>query len=152
MEVFRLSRAKYATQLSGFGASLKGARWNSRGTEIIYTAQNRSLAMAEIAVHFSLSMLPRDYRMLTIHVPDSLAILHLPNNDLPESWNSFPYSSLTQKFGDEFISQNKFPLLKVPSAVTKGDFNFLINPFHPQFDSIIIVENEAFPFDNRIFK
>ncbi len=72
MEVFRLSRAKYATQLSGFGASLKGARWNSRGTEIIYTAQNRSLAMAEIAVHFSLSMLPRDYRMLTIHVPTAL--------------------------------------------------------------------------------
>jgi len=152
MEVFRLSRAKYADQLSGFGASLKGARWNSRGTEIIYTALNRSLAMAEVAVHFSLYMLPRDFRMLTIHVPDDLAILHLPSSDLPVNWNSFPYSSLTQKFGDEFINQNKFTLLKVPSAVTKGDFNLLINPFHPQFDRIFIVENEPFPFDNRIFR
>lgn len=152
MEVFRLSRAKYADQLSGFGAALKGARWNSRGTEIIYTALNRSLAMAEVVVHFSLSMLPRDFQMLIIHIPDDLAILHLPSNDLPANWNSFPYSSLTQKFGDEWISQNKFALLKVPSAVTKGDFNLLINPAHPQFDRIFIVENEPFPFDNRIFR
>jgi len=152
MEVFRLSRAKYADQLSGFGASLKGARWNSRGTEVIYTALNRSLAMAEVAVHFSLSMLPRDFRMLTIHIPDDLAILHLPINDLPENWNSFPYNSLTQKFGDEWSIQNKFALLKVPSAVTKGDFNLLINPSHSEFDRIFIIENEPFPFDNRIFK
>ncbi len=152
MEVFRLSRAKYADQLSGFGASLKGARWNSRGTEVIYTALNRSLAMAEVAVHFSLSMLPRDFRMLTIHIPDDLAILHLPINDLPENWNSFPYNSLTQKFGDKWSIQNKFALLKVPSAVTKGDFNLLINPSHSEFDRIFIIENEPFPFDNRIFK
>lgn len=152
MEVFRLSRAKYADQLSGFGAALKGARWNSRGTEIIYTAYNRSLAMAEVAVHFSLSMLPRDFRMLTIHIPDDLAILHLPPSDLPESWNTFPYSSLTQKLGDELVIQNKFALLKVPSAVTKGDFNLLLNPIHPEFKRIFIVDNEPFPFDNRIFK
>jgi len=51
MEVFRLSRAKYADQLSGYGAALKGARWNSRGVEMIYAAENRSLAMAEVLVH-----------------------------------------------------------------------------------------------------
>ncbi|MDY0076224.1 MAG: RES family NAD+ phosphorylase [Bacteroidales bacterium] len=151
MEVFRLSRTKYADQLSGIGASLKGGRWNSKGTAIIYTAFNRSLAMAEVAVHFSLSMLPQDYKMLTIYVPDDLAILHLPGSDLPENWNSFPYHSRSQHFGDDFIRQNKFALLKVPSAVTKGDFNLLINPFHPDFDRIFIIENEAFPFDNRIF-
>lgn len=152
MEVFRLGRAKYADQLSGIGASLKGGRWNSRGTEIIYTALNRSLAMAEVAVHFSLSMLPRDFQMLTIHIPDNLEIFQLAASDLPTNWNSFPYNSATQKFGDELINQNKFALLKVPSAVTKGDFNMLINPAHPQFNQIFIVENEPFPFDNRIFR
>ena len=46
MEVFRLTRTKFYTSLSGKGAAEKGARWNSIGLELIYTAANRSLAMA----------------------------------------------------------------------------------------------------------
>lgn len=51
MQVFRLSRKKYADVLSGQGAAIRGARWNSKGTEVIYTAENRSLAMAEVLIH-----------------------------------------------------------------------------------------------------
>ncbi|HRG64384.1 MAG TPA: RES family NAD+ phosphorylase, partial [Saprospiraceae bacterium] len=75
MEVFRLSRARFADQLSGVGAALKGARWNSPGVEMVYTAQNRSLAMAEVLVHLSLGMLPDDFRMLTIWIPDNLPVI-----------------------------------------------------------------------------
>jgi len=53
MEVYRLAQARYAKDLTGKGAAAKGARWNSPGEELLYTAQNRSLAMAEIAVHFT---------------------------------------------------------------------------------------------------
>jgi len=53
VEVYRLSRGKYARPLSGKGASIYGARWNSPGIELIYTAANRSLAMAEVFVHFT---------------------------------------------------------------------------------------------------
>ena len=74
MEVFRLSREKFSTVLSGIGAAIKGARWNSVGTEIIYTAANRSLAMAEVAVHFSVSTIPDDYVMITIFIPDDVLI------------------------------------------------------------------------------
>ena len=35
MEAFRLSREKFASTLSGKGAAIKGARWNSVGVEII---------------------------------------------------------------------------------------------------------------------
>ena len=70
MEVYRLSRESFALPLSGKGAALKGARWNSPGVELIYSAANRSLAMAEIAVHFTLATLPSDYVMLTIFIPD----------------------------------------------------------------------------------
>ena len=55
MEVYRLTRQKFASRLSGKGAAIKGARWNSPGVEIVYTAVNRSLAMAEVAVHFTLA-------------------------------------------------------------------------------------------------
>ena len=152
MEVFRLSRKKYSNSLSGLGASIKGARWNSPGTEIIYTSSNRSLAMAEIAVHFTLATLPNDYKMLTINIPDNISVLEIDEDNLSKGWNAFPHPVFTQKYGDEFIRENKFCLLKIPSAVTKGDFNILINPFHLEFRQIKIIKVEDFPFDRRIFK
>jgi RES domain-containing protein len=152
MEVFRLSTSKWSKILSGKGAALKGGRWNSAGIEIIYTGSNRSLAMAEVAVHFTLATLPSDYMMVTISIPDDVSIKTVQEKDLPKGWNTFPYGSGTQSFGDDFVNENKYCLLRIPSAVTKGDFNILINPAHPEFKKIKILLEEPFPFDNRIFK
>ena len=152
MEVYRLSTKKWSKSLSGKGAALKGARWNSPGTEIIYTASNKSLAMAEVAVHFTLANLPKDYMMITIFIPDDTSIKVIREKDLPKDWNSFPYNSATRIFGDEFINDNEYCLLKIPSAVTKGDYNILINTTHPEFKKIKIINIEPFPFDHRIFK
>ena len=152
MEVFRLSRKKYSSKLSGNGAALKGARWNSPGIEIIYTASNKSLAMAEVAVHLTLATLPPDYMMSKIFIPDYLEIKLVKVNELPKNWNSFPYQLTTQKFGDQFIFEKNYCLLKIPSATTKGDFNILINPNHPEFKKIKILDSERFPFDKRIFR
>jgi RES domain-containing protein len=152
MEVYRLTRKKYSAKLSGKGAALKGARWNSTGVEIIYTASNKSLAMAEVAIHFTLATLPSDYMMSTIFIPDNTPIKVIQVKELPKNWNFFPYPLSTQKFGDEFINEKKYCLLKIPSAVTKGDFNILLNPYHPDFKKIKIIYSEPFPFDKRIFK
>lgn len=151
MEVFRLSRVQYSETLSGAGAAIKGGRWNSIGFELIYTAGNRSLAMAEVAVHFTLATLPEDYMMVTINIPNSLAIKEITESDLPRNWNAFPHPSSTQKLGDQFIIEGKYCIAKIPSVVTKGDFNFLINPNHEDFKKIGIAETEKFPFDKRIF-
>ena len=151
MEAFRLSREKFATTLSGKGAAIKGARWNSIGVEIIYTAGNRSLAMAEVAVHFTLATLPVDYMMNTIFIPDDISMLKLTIADLPFNWNTFPHPSTTQAIGDQFIANNKFCILQIPSAVTQGDYNLLINPNHSDFKGIKIIATNKFPFDKRIF-
>lgn len=152
MEVFRLTRKPFSKVLSGFGASIKGARWNSQGVEIIYTAENRSLAMAELAVHLTAAMLPDDYVMLTIDIPNNIPVEGLSEKSLPKNWNVFPHTKATQLLGDEFITENKYCILKVPSVVTKGDFNLLINPRHPDFKKIKIIKREDFPFDQRLFK
>jgi RES domain-containing protein len=54
--------------------------------------------------------------------------------------------------GDELIRLNEFAVIKVPSAVVKGEFNYLVNPHHPDFNTIKIISQEDFPFDKRIFK
>lgn len=152
MEVFRLVKEKFSYQLSGQGAALNGGRWNSVGVELIYTASNRSLAMAEVAVHLSVDNLPDDFKMVTIHIPDDISIMKLTRADLPANWNTFPPPSADQKIGDKFVFENRYCVLMIPSAVTQGDFGFLINPNHPDFARIKIIGNDKFPFDKRIFK
>ena len=151
MQVFRLHRKKYKVELSGKGASKIGARWNSKGTEIVYTAENRALAMAEVVVHLSLATMPKDFMMLEINIPDDVKIKTIKNNDLPLKWNVFPFHTNTQKIGDEFIQENKYCCIKIPSVVVKGEFNILINPNHKDFKKIKIVNSTDFIFDSRLF-
>lgn len=152
MKVYRLSRKKYAQELSGKGASKSGNRWNSKGTEIIYTAESRALAMSEVVVHLSLATLPKDFMMIEILIPDTIKIKEIKQKNLPENWNNHPPNIETQRIGDAFIDSRDVCVLKVPSAVVKDDCNYLINPFHKDFKKIKIVSKTDFPFDNRIFQ
>ncbi len=152
MRVFRLIRKKYGIELSGKGAALSGNRWNSKGTELVYCADSRALAMAEVAVHLSLAILPKDYVMVEIDIPSYISVAILSKEDLPPNWSSFPHILDTQKIGDAFVAERKSCVLKVPSAVVPGDFNFLINPQHLDFSAIRIVGQEDFPFDSRLFQ
>lgn len=152
MRVFRLSRKKYVKDLSGKGAAKFGNRWNSKGIEMLYTAESRALAMAEVVVHLSLASLPDDYMMIEIEVPESVEIEVLKLHYLDANWNSNPPRSQTQILGDNFIYSKKHCVLKVPSAVVKGDFNYLLNPNHEDIKKIKIIEVTNFPFDKRIFK
>lgn len=151
LQVYRLSRKKYASKLSGIGASKSGNRWNSKGIEIIYCASSRALAMAEVSVHLSLINLPKDFVMLEINIPRSITIEILNEKNIPENWDDFPHTYKTQKLGDTFIYSNKKCILKVPSAVVKGDYNYLINPHHKDFKKIKIANFYEFPFDRRLF-
>ncbi|TAD83085.1 MAG: RES domain-containing protein [Bacteroidetes bacterium] len=152
MELFRLARAPYARDLSGKGAALYGARWNAAGVPMVYTATNRSLAMAEVSVHFTLATLPPDYMMVTLWVPDDVSLVNLDITALPQDWQIFPHPFSTQKVGNAFVAQAQYALMKVPSAVTKGDYNVLINPNHQDAAKVEIAHLEPFPFDMRLFK
>ena len=151
MRVFRLLRKKYPIELSGKGAAMSGNRWNSKGTEVVYCAESRALAMGEVAVHISLATLPNDFVMVEIEIPDTVSVASIPFAELPEGWNSFPHLLHTQRIGDEFVLGKKACVLKVPSAVVPGDFNYLINPNHYGFSSVQIVDQADFPFDKRVF-
>lgn len=151
MIVYRLCKSEYAGDLSGEGARKFGGRWNSKGTAMIYTAESRALCTAELAVHLSLGMLPKGYRMISILIQDDITTGELNNNELPVDWKSFPYQPSSQAFGDAFIQNLEFAIIKVPSAVVPGDHNYLLNPLHPDFREIRIIDSENFDFDERLF-
>ncbi|WP_373496400.1 RES family NAD+ phosphorylase [Aquiflexum sp.] len=150
MIVFRLSTSIYAENLSGKGAELYGGRWNSIGTPVVYSASSRALAMAEVAVHLHFQKIPKDMMMVELYLPED-SMTSLPIQELNANWEMFPYSYHTQKIGDDFIQENRFLVIKVPSAVVKGDYNFLINPRHIELQKIKIVNISPFRFDSRIF-
>jgi len=152
MKVYRLCREKFENDLSGRGAKIAGGRWNSKGTAILYTSESRALCTVESAVHIPLGILPLDYKILTIEIPDSIKIETLAEKDLPIDWKDKPPSNSTQKIGDKFIKNNSHLVLKVPSVVVQGDFNYLINPSHSDFDKVRILNSEPFFFDERLFK
>ena len=152
MIVYRLASEKYSNDLTGIGAEIAGGRWNLKGTRVLYTADSRALCMAEIAVHTPVGIMPKNYFLITIEIPDYSQIKQLEVKQLPKGWRKFPYSKLTQELGDSFINKNEVLYIKVPSAVVQGDFNILINPQHSDSDKVKILQIEEFDFDERIFR
>lgn len=151
MIVFRLSKSKFANDLSGKGAEKGGGRWNSKGTALVYTSASRALCTAEIAVHTPLGNLPLDYKLITIEIQDNIQIQEIASEDLPADWKSIPHVHGTQEIGDKFVSEGISAVLKVPSVVVQDEFNYLINPAHPESHRITIKAIEPFNFDERLF-
>lgn len=152
MIVFRLAKQRFADDLSGVGAELTGGRWNFKGTRILYTSESRALCMAEVAVHIPIGLIPKDYYLITIEIPDNSPMTTIDVKTLPKNWKEFPYSDLTQRLGDDFLNKMDSLILKVPSAVVPGDWNYLINPDHADFKEIRIKDKESFNFDSRLFR
>jgi len=152
MIVYRLVRKKYGFTLSGEGAKKAGGRWNSIDLSLIYTSDSRSLCTAEVAVSLPIGIFPNDFEMLLIDIPEDIPILEINIRDLPEGWRKFPYLEKTLQLGDQFILESKFLVMKVPSAIIPGDFNYLINPCHADFGRLEIIKSEPYEFDERFFK
>ena len=145
MLVYRIERQKYLHEvLSGRGAALSfGNRWNSINTHMVYTSGSRSLAILEVLTRVDLfSDLPEDRLIVTIDIQNETSIEKLEMHTLPARWNSFPPSKITQFIGDNFIRNAASPILQVPSSLVKGEFNYLINPFHADIAHISVIESE----------
>lgn len=151
MIVYRLSRGPYRNDLSGRGAEIAGGRWNSKGTAILYTSESIALCTVEIAVHMPLGIVPKDYYLVRIEIPDTASIKELLEVELPEDWKSFPHANSTQEIGDAFVQEQDNLVLKVPSATVQGNYNYLINPRHPDFNQVKVLDTAPFDFDKRLF-
>jgi RES domain-containing protein len=153
MVVYRIEREKYLkTTLTGIGASMsKGYRWNSFNTKLVYTDENRSLAILEVSVHLDLSEdLPTDRYYVEIEIPLDITIQEVKVEDLPDDWNSKPPTITTQTIGDDFVFQNVAAILKVPSSIVPHEFNYLINPNHPDSKKIKVIGKTSMNFDPRL--
>lgn len=155
MKVFRVEREKYLkTTLTGSGAALtEGCRWNSLNTALVYTSETRALATLEVFVHMDISEdLPDDRFYVEIEIPDEIPLAELKIEDLPEGWDAKPPIPETRYIGDDFVKGKIAAILKVPSCIVKQEFNYLINPAHPDSGKISVISVTAFRLDTRLGK
>ena len=129
-----------------------GGRWNKKGTSVLYSAENRSLATVEYLVHIPMALLPVDIYIAEIFIPDEIDYEQIKVKDLPAHWPTYPAPLDLTEIGEMWIKNNKTLLLKVPSSVVKNEWNILINPNHELFNEIKITGIELYNFDERLIK
>ena len=148
MIVYRIARAKYAYKLI---PPFMNNRWNSNQYQVLYASWSRSLACLENLVHKSGEMLSDDYCCMHIEIPDDISIEEITLDSLPLDWKS-PQSSFCKVLGEAWLNQAETAALRVPSSLIEEEFNFLINPLHPNFNRIKIQDVKSFLFDHRLKK
>ncbi len=150
VRVWRITQKKYASDaFSGEGARLYGGRFNSAGYPAVYTSGSLSLALLESLAQTN----DREFFSSCVYVyadiPESI-IQEYKTEMLPDGWDAIPCEPVSQQFGDEWLSAAKFAVLKVPSAVLSVEWNYVINPKHPDFSKISFAEEGELPLDERL--
>ncbi len=139
--VYRVCRSIHVA-LDGEGAKLVGGRWNSAGHAVVYMAQSISLAVLENLVHMAKEDFPVGYVQVSAVIPHDVRIL--TEDDLTRAPEA-------QETGDLWLASLASAVLRVRSAVIPDEFNFLLNPRHPEFIKITLELPVPFVFDERLF-
>lgn len=147
---WRIVKTRLAAQaFDGEGARLYGGRWNSVGVRMVYTAGSLSLAVLEILVHLENTDILPAYSVCAVRF-DSVLVKSLDRTQLPINWRDNPSPLELLAIGDAWVAAGSSAVLEVPSAVIESESNYLINPKHPDFVSLIVEPCQPFTFDPRL--
>jgi RES domain-containing protein len=69
--------------------------------------------------------------------------------DLPRNWSAAD-SPPHREIGQRWLDAGAAAVLKVPSAVIVEEWNYVLNPQHPDFKKLIIQKPKRFQFDRRL--
>lgn len=151
MIVYRISKRKWANDLSGAGAENAGGRWNPKGIPVLYTSVNSSLAILELLVHVDYDLLPNDLVLSCIYIPDG-SIKELKLADLPKNWRDNPAPDSLKALGEGWAKENIHLALKVPSAVNPLEHNYILNIKHSMFSKVRVDKAATTQLDSRLKK
>ncbi len=150
MLVYRITGKKHAGDLTGTGAALFGGRWNKKGTPVLYTGENKEIALLETVVHTPASLIPA-LEILTFEIPgDSITVVEITS--LPNNWAAYPAPAILSEIGDKWIKEGRTIALKVPSSIIHSSHNYILNCRHPEYARVRLIDQKNFKFDSRLKK
>jgi len=150
---WRLCKARHTgAAFTGEGARLAGGRWNSRGISVVYLADSLALAALEQFVHIRTACSRIAFVSFRVEIPDGVAVTALDTRKLPSNWRAEPPPGATMAIGDRWAKEAAAAVLKAPSVIVPEEFNYVLNPLHPQFEKIRVRPPKPFSFDPRMWK
>jgi RES domain-containing protein len=152
VRVFRIAAAQFARSrkeaFSGQGGLEASARWHTAGRAVVYAAQSLSLAALEILVHLKQTTDLRPLRFFVAEIPDEFILMP---SSFPARWQSD--HRVSRAFGDAWLKAGEQAALRVPSLITPGEWNFLLNPLHRDFTmKWVIAGPSLYSFDHRLLE
>lgn len=149
MKVYRITSHKYASDISGTGAAMYGGRWNKKGTPVLYTGENKEIALLETIVHTPPMLVP-NLDILTLNIPDD-SISKISLNSLPRNWKNYPAPTILSNIAAQWIQKGETIALKVPSCIIHTSFIYVLNCRHPEYYNKVKIESvKNFHFDSRL--
>jgi RES domain-containing protein len=147
--VYRLVKKRHPIYDIG-GAVRVGGRWTSPGVGVIYTAEHYATAILELLVHRGRVELPGPHHAAAIIVPDDLRIERFDPATHP-GWD-LEGSSVARAYGDGWAAAARTPVLAVPSVPGQpAEWNYVINPGHPEATRIRPLDPFDVVWDGRLF-
>jgi RES domain-containing protein len=150
VKAWRLCDDRFAATIwSGIGARDHSGRWNSKGVAIAYASATRSLAAPEQLAQMVSPRVLTGYVFASITL-DEVQVERLDPARLPRTWNARVVDPATRAIGDRWASAGRALALAVPSVVMPGEWNYLVNPAHPDFAVVVKSKPEPYAHDPRL--
>lgn len=149
--VFRIAKLRYRNQIfSGRGGLYAAGRWTLRGRPVVYTSESISLAVLEYALNYKRhGWLPASVLGRAV-IPDDVRIESVAASALPRRWREPDAPAELREIDQDWLARAQAVCLKVPSAIVQEEWNYLLNPLHPDFARLALGEPEPFHFDRRL--
>jgi RES domain-containing protein len=141
-----------AKDLNGYGAKTSGGRWNSPGRAVTYTASSIALAALETLTHIRGSKpLPFNRYLIRINIPDAIWNTREILKPLPGGWDALPAGLTSIQNGDRWLARCTASMLAVPSVIVPDEYNYLLNPLHPDARKMTAKTVRKWIYDPRLW-
>ena len=150
VRAWRLSKARYAGDLTGQGAARDGQRWNQPGQRAVYLGMTPEITVLEVLVHLN-GVLSAPLVLSGYDMPAGPGLIAtLDPIALPEGWNAIPHGQASAALGGNWLQTGQQLGLVLPSVVVPQARNLLLNPLHPAMAQVVLVHQEPFQLDQRL--
>ena len=149
--VYRLTKRRHQREVfSGVGGLHASGRWTPRGHRVIYTSGSIALAVLEYTLNYKHRGWVPASVLASAQWPDDLKVETVATDRLPKNWSDAEAPLALQDVGRVWLERLETAVLQVPSAVVVEEWNFLLNPAHPDFRRLRLSPPRPYSFDRRL--
>ncbi|MGH8138947.1 MAG: RES family NAD+ phosphorylase [Steroidobacteraceae bacterium] len=151
--VYRLGKLRHRHEhFSGLGGLYAGGRWTFRGQPVVHTSGTISLAVLEYTLNYRRRGWVPASVLARAMIPSTVRIETLKPTDLPRNWPALNPPLILREIGQDWLDRAGSAILRVPSAVVVEEWNYLLNPRHPDFHRLVFGKPQPYAFYRRLVR